>query len=230
MNADGSDATNELSYLCLQAQMDVGLMQPNLSVRYHKNCDDRFMIEALRVVREKNAIPQFLNDEVFVPSIVSRGIPIEEARCYSAEGCDEMSIAGKMGGMMFVYLSLAKVFELALNDGKCRLCGRQMGPNTGDPRNFTSVDDILQAFQKQLAFFYRHASICLNTEALVHTKVMPVPFLSATLQGCIERGTDMTTSGADYYCTSMIAIAGMSNVGDSLAVIKNSSLKSKKFR
>jgi len=219
-NADGSDATNELSYLCLQAQMDVGLMQPNLSVRWHRSCDDRFLIEALRVVREKNAIPQFLNDELFIPSMVDRGIPIEEARCYSADGCDEMCVGGKTGGQMFLYLSLAKIFELAINNGKCRLCGRQMGQKTGDPRTFASIDDILTAFKTQLEFFNRHAAIALNTEALVHAKVMPVPFLSSTLQGCIERGTDMTAGGADYYWTSLIAIAGMSNVGDSLAAIQ----------
>jgi formate C-acetyltransferase len=200
--------------------MDVGLMQPNLSVRWHKNCKDRFLIEALRVVREKNAIPQFLNDELFIPSMVDRGVPLEEARCYSADGCDEMCIAGRTGGQMFIYISDAKVFELALNDGMCRLCGRQMGPKTGNPRSFTSIDDILKAFKTQLEFATWHGAIALNTEVMVHAKVMPVPFLSSTLQGCIERGTDMTAGGTDYYWTSLIAIAGMSNVGDSLAAIK----------
>jgi formate C-acetyltransferase len=94
-----------------------------------------------------------------------------------------------------------------------------MGPKTGDPRSFTSIEDILRAYETQLQFFNRHAAITLNTEALVHARVMPVPFLSSTLQGCIERGTDMTAGGADYYWTSLIAIAGMSNVGDSLASI-----------
>jgi formate C-acetyltransferase len=227
--ADGSDATNDLSYLCLQAQMDVGLMQPNLSVRWHKGCDERLLIEGLRVVREKNAIPQFLNDELFVPSMVGRGIPLEEARVYSADGCDEMSVAGKMGGQLFIYISLAKVFELALNDGRCRVCGRQNGPRTGDPKTFASIDDILKAYQTQLEFAYRHAAVTLNTEVLVHAKVMPVPFLSTTLQGCVERGIDMTAGGTDYYWTSLIAIAGMSNVGDSLAAVKKLVFEEKRF-
>jgi pyruvate formate-lyase/glycerol dehydratase family glycyl radical enzyme len=219
-NADGSDAANALSYLCLQAQMDVGLMQPNLSVRYHEKGDPRFMIEALRVVREKNAIPQFLNDELFVPAMVERGVPLEEARCYAADGCDEMCVPGKMGGQMFLYLSLAKILELALNDGRCLICGRQMGPRTGDPRRFTDLDDVWEAYEKQLVYAYRHAAVTMNTEALVHRKVMPVPFLSSTLKGSIGRGRDMTAGGADYYWTSLIAIAGMSNVGDSLVALK----------
>jgi formate C-acetyltransferase len=229
LTADGEDATNPLSFLCLQAQLDVGLMQPNISVRYHKNSPDEFIIEACRVVREKNAIPQFLNDELFVPSMVSRGVPLEEARCYAAVGCDEMCIAGKTGGAMFVYISMAKVFELAMNNGRCRLCGTQMGPETGDPAGFTSVEDILTAFQKQLVYFNHHAAVCLNTEALVHSKVMPVPFLSSTLEGCAEKSIDMTAGGTDYYWTSLIAIAGMSNVGDSLAAIKKLVFEEKKI-
>jgi formate C-acetyltransferase len=227
--ADGSDATNDLSYLCLQAQIDVGLMQPNLSVRWHKNCDDGFIVEALRVVREKNAIPQFLNDELFIPSMVDRGVPLEEARCYAADGCDEMCIAGKTGGQFFIYISHAKLLELALNDGKCMLCDRQMGPKTGDARDFNSIDDVLHAFKTQLEFATRHGAIALNTEALVHEKVMPVPFLSSTLQNCIESGTDMTAGGAYYYWTSLIAIAGMSNVGDSLAAMGKLVFEEKKI-
>jgi pyruvate formate-lyase/glycerol dehydratase family glycyl radical enzyme len=226
--ADGSDATNPLSYLCLQAQMDVGLFQPNISVRYHKGCEDRFLVESLRVVRERNAMPQFLNDELFVPAMVERGVPLEEARCYSADGCDETCIAGKQGGQMFIYLSLAKIFELALNDGKCRICGRQNGPKTGDPRSFASLDDIWRAYKEQLEFAYRHAATALNTEVMVHARVMPVPFLSTTLDTCIERGLDVSNGGVDYYWAVMIAIAGMSNVGDSLAAIQKLVFEEKK--
>ena len=229
LTAGGEDATNELSYLCLQAQMDTGLMQPNLSVRVHRNSPQRFLVEAARVVREKNAIPQFLNDELFIPSMTERGVPVEEARNYCGVGCDEMCIAGKTGGDLFAYISMAKVFELALNNGRCRLCGKQMGPETGDPARFTSIEQIQDAFEKQMAFFNRHAAICMNTEALVHRKVMPVPFLSSTLKGCIERGTDMTGGGTDYYWTSLIAIAGMSNVGDALAAIRKLVFDEKKI-
>lgn len=226
--ADGSDAVNPLSYLCLQAQMDVGLFQPNISVRYHKGTADRFMVESLRVVRERNAMPQFLNDELFVPAMVERGVPLEEARCYAADGCDETCIPGKQGGQMFIYLSLAKIFELTLNDGKCRICGKQHGPKTGDPRSFTSMDDIWRAYQRQLQFAYRHAATALNTEVMVHSRVMPVPFLSTTLDTCIERGLDVSNGGVDYYWSVMIAIAGMSNVGDSLAAIQKLVFEEKK--
>jgi len=227
--ADGSDATNRLSYLCLQAQRDVGLMQPNLSVRWHKRCSDEFLVEALRVIREKNAIPQILNDEIFVPSILNRGVPLHEARCYSGVGCDEISIPGKTGGLFSVPISIAKVLELALNDGKCQLCGKQMGPKTGDPENFTNYEALEAAFLKQLAFYNRHAAICLNAEVLVHQTVMPVPFLSATVQGCIESGRDIHNGGTEYYWSTIIALAGIGNVGNSLAALKKLVFEEKKL-
>lgn len=217
---DGKDATNELSYLCLQAQMDVGLMQPNMSVRWHRNCSDDFLVEALRVIREKNAIPQILNDEVFVPSILNRGVPLEEARCYSGVGCDEISIPGKTAGLCMVAICIAKVLELALNDGKCLITGTQMGPQTGAAESFQSYGDVIAAFQKQLEYYYRQAAVCLNSEALVHKKFMPVPFLSATVQGCIEKGKDIHNGGTEYYWSSLMALAGMANVGNSLMAIK----------
>ena len=218
--ANGADATNELSYMCLQAQRDVGLMQPNMSVRWHKNCPDEFLVEALRVIRERNAIPQILNDEIFVPSLLNRGIPLEEARCYSGVGCDELSIPGKTGGLFSLPVSIAKILELTLNDGKCQICGRQMGPKTGFAEDFDTYEQLEAAFKKQLEYFYNQAAICLNSELLVHKKVMPVPFLSATVQGCIERGKDLHNSGADYYWSSIIAVAGIGNVGNSLAALK----------
>ncbi|WP_066644390.1 glycyl radical protein [Christensenella timonensis] len=226
---NGMDATNEMSYLCLQAQMDVGLMQPNMSVRWHKNCKDEFLIEALRVVREKNAIPQIINDEIFIPSILNRGVPLEEARCYSGVGCDEISIPGKTAGLFTVPLSMAKLLELALNDGKCLITGVQMGPHSGDVSTFKSYEDILEAFRKQLEFYTAHAAVCLNSELLVHRKFMPVPFLSATVQGCIERGKDLHEGGTDYNWSSLMAMAGMANVGNSLAAIKQLVFEEKKL-
>jgi formate C-acetyltransferase len=225
--ADGSDATNELSYLCLQAQMDVGLMQPNMSVRWHRSTPERFKIESCRVLREKNAIPQILNDEIFIPSLVDRGIPVEKARCYAGVGCDETSIAGEVASLLETPISIAKVLELALNNGRCRLCGRQLGPETGDPEMFGTVDEIIEAYKKQMKYFAKHAAVTNATEAVVHAEMMPTPFVSINVKGCVEKGLDATAGGQEYYYSTSFP-AGPSNVGDSLAVIKKLVFEEKK--
>lgn len=227
--ADGKDATNELSYLCLQAQRDVGLMQPNMSARWHRNCSDDFLVEALRVVRDRNAIPQILNDEIFVPSLLNRGVPLEEARCYSGVGCDEISIPGKTAGLIFVPICMAKVLEITLNNGRDQITGVQMGPETGEPEDFKTFEELMDAFRKQLEFYNRHGAVLLNSEAVVHRTHMPCPLLSATVKGCIEKGMDIQAGGTEYYWASIIALAGMGNTGNALAAIKKLVFEDKKL-
>jgi pyruvate formate-lyase/glycerol dehydratase family glycyl radical enzyme len=216
--ADGRDATNELTFLCLQAQLDVGLMQPNMSVRWHRNSPERFRLESCRVLRERNAIPQFLNDEVFVPSLLSRGIPLPKARGYASVGCDESSVPGEVAGLLVTPINVAKVLELALNEGRCRICGESMGVPTGDPRKFTSMEDVMRAFREQLHFYAHHMAVVNATEAFVHAEVMPTPFISASVKGCVERGKDAAAGGQEYYYSTCFP-SGAVIAGDSLAAI-----------
>jgi pyruvate-formate lyase len=58
---------------------------------------------------------------------------------------------------------------------------------------------------------------------------MPVPFIFSMLEGCIEISTDMTAGGTDYYCTSLIAISGMSNLEDSLSAVRKLVFEEKKL-
>jgi pyruvate-formate lyase len=73
---DGTDGTNELSFMCLEAQAHIRLLQPNLTVRLHAGTPDDFLKAAVRVISLGNGMPQLLNDELIIPSLVQRGIPI----------------------------------------------------------------------------------------------------------------------------------------------------------
>jgi formate C-acetyltransferase len=50
-------------------------------------------------------------------------------------------------------ISQLKVLELALNDGFDPRTKKQLGPHTGDVRSFTSIDQVLDAYFKQLEYF-----------------------------------------------------------------------------
>ena len=216
----GRDVTNELSYVCLQAQMDVGLFQPNMSVRWHNKCPDNLLKEGLRVVSVRNAIPQIINDEVFVESILSRGVPMEEAREYACAGCSEVQLPGKTASLLMIWVSDLKVLENALNNGRDMMTGKQFGPKTGEVEEFTCIEDVIHAYEEQLKYYYKQAAIMMNTEADVHRRVQPLPWMSVTNGTCIEKGTEIWRGGAKYYWTSMIALVGMANVGNSIAAIK----------
>ena len=225
----GRDITNELSYVCLQAQMDVGLFQPNMSVRWHNKCDDNLIKEAMRVVSVRNAIPQIINDEMFVKSLLARGIPIDEARGYACAGCSEVQIPGKTASLLMIWVSDLKVLEMALNNGRDQLTGKQYGPKTGEVEDFKSIDDVIKAYETQMRYFYKQASILMNTEVNVHKNVMPLPWMSVTNGTCIEKATEIWHGGAEYYWTSMIGVVGMANVGNSLAAIQKICFEDQKY-
>lgn len=217
--SDGSDGVNDISFLYLEAveRLDLHLQ---ISVRYHKNIDKKFWRRVAEVNSRRRGLPQMFNDDVIIPALVKKGIPIEEARDYAIIGCIEVTIPGKCDPRVVNhYVNLAKCLEYALNDGVCMLSGRQDGLSTGDPATFKSFDDVLEAYQKQVAFDIKRNVPGMHRAEIEQRERFPMPLLSALTDDCIEKGIDITGGGARYNSTGICGY-GMANVGDSLAVIK----------
>lgn len=216
---DGRDATNELSYLCLEAEKNTKLSQPNLAVRIHPKTPDEFLMKAVDVISMGRSKPELFNDGVGIASLMSTGVPLEDARDYRISGCVE-AVPPDANGMTNAAMSnLAKALEFALNDGKCRLSGRQIGPRTGNPREFASFDQVRDAFEKQVAFYVRHMVASINIIERVHARIMPLPYFSLVINDCVEKGKDVTAGGARYNFTGPQGV-GLATAADSLAAIK----------
>ena len=217
---DGTDATNELSYMCLDAEEHLRMAHPNFTVRYHNKLPENFLHRACEVVRLGLGMPEFMNDEAHIPSLMNRGVKLEDARGYTNIGCVEPAVPGMTCGWSNAAMfNLGKCLELALNRGKCLICGEQAGPDTGDPRSFFSIEDIMGAFRKQVAFFVKQMVVCLNAIDLTHREIGQTPYLSLLVSDCMEKGMDITAGGAHYNFTSPQGV-GVADVADSLAVIK----------
>jgi pyruvate-formate lyase len=115
--------------------------------------------------------------------------------------------------------NIGKALELALNDGVCRLSGKQVGPRTGDPKIFKSILEVIDAFREQVRFYVREMITALNVIERTHAQYYPLPYFSLVIDDCIERGTDVTAGGARYNFTGPQAV-GLADVADSLAVMK----------
>ena len=224
---DGSDKTNELSWLCLKAQGDLGLIQPDMSVKWHENMDNDFFLEACRVIRKVNAEPQLINDKAYRESVRSRGYTEDEAWNYSMYGCNELSVAGTTGPYIAVFSSPVKSLELALNDGKCMLCGKRIGVRTGDPTKFKSFDDLMNALKTQIEFLIKNVSFINAVQGIAHSKLIPMPFASTLMPTCLERAKDINAGGVDYYYSKSNLI-GLATLADSLAAIKKLVFEEKK--
>ena len=219
MKPDGTDGANEVSLLYLDAVQELDL-HLQISARFHENTDQTFWHRVAEVNAKCRGLPQMFSDETIIPALVRKGIPLEEARDYAIIGCIEVTIPGRCDPRVGNhYTNLAKCLEWALNDGVCMMSGQQIGVKTGDPTTFTSYEDVLEAYNTQVAYDVRRAVPRMHKAELEQRERFPMPILSALTEDCIEKGIDITAGGARYNSTGICGY-GMANVGDSLAAIK----------
>lgn len=218
---DQRDAVNPMSYLILRSVAQTRLPQPNLTVRYHAGLDDRFMNEAIEVVKLGFGMPAFNNDEIIIPSFIARGVKEEDAYNYSAIGCVETAVPGKWGyrctGMSF--LNFPKSLLIAMNDGVDPKTGSRLTAGVGHFRDMKSYDDLAHAWDVTIRDFTRHSAIIENACDMVLEEETPDVLCSALCEDCIGRGLTLKEGGAIYDFISGLQV-GIANLADSLAAIK----------
>ena len=225
--ANGSDATNLLSFMCLRAQADLGMTQPNLSIRIHEQSPDDFLRAASFVVGKGSGMPQVFNDAVIIPGQIARGVTPEDARNYAVVGCVELSTPGKaLGWSDASMFNLTRVLELTLFGGKDPQTGAQIGAVTPTLDAMTSIADLEAAYDAQLAHFVPLMVKGCNVVDQIHAELLPSPFLSLVIQDCIARGLDVTAGGAHYNFSGVQGVQ-VANVADSLAAVEQAVFQEK---
>lgn len=220
ITANGRDAVNELSYLFLEAEKDVGLSAEDLIVRVHKNTPDAFIIKACEVAKVLQGKLKFLSDETTIQQLLAQGKPVEYARDYIITGCNTPSVPACSQDVPGALFNLPLMLELALNNGVSRITGEQIGPQTGDPKTFQSYDEVWNAYKKQVETFLPVVILFRNTDDRLFGEFVPTVFQSTLFHGCIEKGLDITQGGTAPYLAHSISLSGAPNVGDSLAAIR----------
>lgn len=216
---DGSDATNELSTLFLLAHDQMRLRQPNIHVRVHPRSNREFLELCARTVLKGGGGPAFFSDEAIVPALEREGVDQTLARGYSINGCNEWAIPNcSFPAPGAGAVNLAHSLELALRGGI--LDGKALGPATPPLRQMRTVDDILQAFRLQLRAVLERAEKNNGTIERVHALMRPTPFLSMLVDGCLERGRDVTSGGADINTAGLQGV-GLADVADSLLALES---------
>lgn len=218
----GRDAVNDLSYMMLQATMDVQLYQPSLSVRYNmaKN-PGSFLRKVVELISLGTGFPAFHNDEVGIRMVMNKGVPLKEAYDWNSCGCVETNLSGRMRQYTALAdINLGSVVEFALLDGKNRKSGKYIGARTGNPLDFKTYEDFLEAVKEQIRYVTRAVvkgshvidEICLNR---------PVPALSLTFKECIQNAKDYAWGGAKYNVGNGIILIGVADLINSLAAIRH---------
>jgi formate C-acetyltransferase len=218
---DGEDAVNDLSYLILRSVGNMRLTQPNLSVRFHRNISQDFMMECIRVIELGFGMPSFNNDEIVIPGLLKLGVEQVDAFNYSAIGCIEIAVPGKWGyrctGMSF--LNLMRVLMATLYNGLDKPSGKVFREGTGRLEDFASFDELFRAWQQQIRYFARKT---VEIDTAVDTALeenVPDIICSAFVDHCIPRGKTIKEGGSKYDFVSGLQV-GIANLGNALAAIK----------
>ena len=217
-NAEGVDVTNDLSFMCITASLHVQLPQPSLSIRVWNNSPHDLLIHAATLTRTGVGLPAYYNDEVIIPSLMSRGLTLEDAREYNIIGCVEPQKAGKTEGWHdAAFFNMCRPLELVFSDGMDK--GELVGVHTGDVTKFKTFDEFYDAYKKQMNYAISLLVNADNAIDVAHATLCPLPFLSGMIEDCIGRGKSVQEGGAIYNFTGPQGF-GIANMADSLYAIK----------
>jgi formate C-acetyltransferase len=219
VNEDGSDAVNELTYILLDVIEEMRILQPSSMVQISKVNPDSFVKRAINITKTGFGQPSFFNTDAIVKELVNQGKDIVDARNGGASGCVETGAFGTESYILTGYFNLNKILEITLHNGTDPRTGKQIGIKTGDPRQFNSINQLLEAYKKQLNHF---ADIKLKGNIIIekiYAEEMPVPFLSLIIDDCIANGVDYNAGGARYN-TSYVQGVGLGSITDNLTSIK----------
>lgn len=220
---DGKDATNDLTYLCLEAADELQVKQPVMAVRVWDETPEDLIRLGCKMIQEGQANPGFFSDDAAIKICLGkgRGSTIEEARDWTIVGCTQPAPGGggADGSPDAGYVNMGKMIEFVLHNGVDPATGKLMGLQTGDPREFKNIEEFKDALKKQIIHHYDLIRTGYNLMQSIHMNRYPVIFASMVTRGCVESGKSVQHGGAKY-STCGLYITGAANLADSIAAVE----------
>ena len=216
LKENGTDASNELTYLMLDVIEDMRLLQPSSMVQISKKSPDHLLKRTLKILKTGFGQPSIFNTDAIIQELLRQGKSIEDARNGGASGCVETGAFGKEAYILTGYFNLPKILEITLNNGIDPRTGKNIGLKIKQAKTF---DELLDSFKKQLNYFADIKIRGNNVIERIYGKYLPVPFLSILIDDCIKNGKDYNCGGAKYN-TSYIQGVGIGSISDELAALK----------
>ncbi|MBY8984754.1 MAG: hypothetical protein KGD65_06795 [Candidatus Lokiarchaeota archaeon] len=220
LDKDGNDATNDVSYMFLEAVANVKSLLNTISIRISSKTPRDFLNRTIEAFKYTAGMG-IHNDEVLVPQLHNTGYSLEDARDYSLVGCVEPHGTGND----FSYtagniVQISILLNMALNEGRTILSGNKtVGAKTPPAKTFKSFEDVKKAYVDQLKFAIDLTVKKAELKDKVFAEYLPSPLLSSTIEGCLESGMDATRNGAKYNNNPM-GSQGLGGVANSLAAIR----------
>jgi indoleacetate decarboxylase len=219
VNGNGMPADNELSVIILQAQLNMQMTQPTLSVWWDEKLDEEFLMKAAECVKTGVGYPAFFNQSTYIQhELNTSGLPMETIRKHSAiGGCTEPTLQGMSYGIVQAgFVNHGKIIDLVINRGMDPVTGIRMA----EPRELHSFEEVRQYYIDIMHDAIRNWQQYWNYVMIAHRNTVPLVFCSVFVNNCLEEGKCMDDGGAVLNQSVTTLSSGMVNVANSLAVIK----------
>ncbi|MBQ6897780.1 MAG: hypothetical protein IJN70_02270 [Clostridia bacterium] len=225
----GRDHTNKLTYAVLRLAGEKKYNTPNITMRVNKNTPADLWEMALDTLSTGIGMPAIYNDKCVCTALEAIGIPPSDSHLYCMNGCNQIDIFGKSHmGLEDGEINVAKALEFALFRGVCQFSHEELAPDTGNPEDFSSFDDFMNAYKKQIEYLADYVTDTSNKAQEIFGREAPNPWKSIMIQGCIEKGLDYKNRGP-VYGHGQVLTEGLPDTADSLAAIKHYIYDEKKY-
>lgn len=227
---EGHDATNELTYLLMDAVRHVKVYQPSLACRIHNRSPREYLKKIVDVVRAGIGFPACHFDDTHIKMMLAKGVSIEDARDYCLMGCVEPQKSGRLyQWTSTAYTQWPICIELVLNRGVPLWYGKEVCPDLGDISQFKTYEQFEKAVKEQIKYITKWSSVATVITQRVHRDLAPKPLMSLMYEGCMESGKDVSSGGAMYNFGPGVVWSGLATYADSMAAIKKLVFDDKKY-
>ncbi|MBZ9634270.1 choline trimethylamine-lyase [Clostridium sp. FP1] len=227
---EGIDATNDLTYLLMDAVRHVKIYQPSLATRIHNKSPKKYLKKIVDVVRAGMGFPACHFDDAHIKMMLSKGVSMEDARDYCLMGCVEPQKSGRLyQWTSTAYTQWPICIELVLNHGVPLWYKKQVCPDMGDLDNFKTYEQFDNAVKEQIKYITKWSSVATVISQRVHRELAPKPLMSIMYEGTMESGRDVSAGGAMYNFGPGVIWSGLATHTDSMAAIKKLVFDEKKY-
>ncbi|KRK79757.1 choline trimethylamine-lyase [Companilactobacillus nodensis] len=226
----GQDATNDLTYLLMDAVRHVKVYQPSLACRIHAHSPRKYLKKIVDVVRAGMGFPACHFDDTHIKIMLAKGVSIEDARDYCLMGCVEPQKSGRLyQWTSTAYTQWPICIELTLNHGVPLWYGKKVTPDLGDLSQYKTFEQFDHAVKEQIKYITKWTDVATVISQRVHRDLAPKPLMSIMYEGCMEHGKDVSSGGAMYNFGPGVVWSGLATYTDSMAAIKKLVFDDKKY-
>ena len=226
----GGDATNDLTYVIMDAVRHTKVYQPSLACRIHNQSPHKYLKKIVEVIKAGMGFPACHFDDSHIKIMLAKGFSLEDARDYALMGCVEPQKSGRIYQWTSTgYTQWPIAIEFVLNRGMMKSHGSPQGLDTGDLNQFTTYEMFEAAVKEQIAHITKLSAIGTVISQRMHRELAPKPLMSLMVEGCMESGLDVSEGGALVNAGPGLIWSGLGTYVDSMAAIKQLVFNERKY-